>query len=73
MTITKGNIIYEGVKEVNGELCCEKCGGTEMEIITHIDGKDYYTNTGECIKCGNAINIVVKRANNTHFYEEGDE
>lgn len=66
-TIRKGKSTYEGFKEVDGKLVCEKCGGTTGRLISHIDGTDFYGSSYEC-ECGNVLSVTSKRSKEDMMY-----
>ena len=61
MEIVKGDSIYAGVKEENGNIVCENCGAEDgLTLTMHLDATDYYISNYRC-KCGNIISIKTER------------
>lgn len=55
-----------GAIEKGNKVLCEKCGNDltvegSVEMVTHIDGIDFYSTTFKCTKCGNLIKQVCER------------
>ena len=69
MKIERNGITFDGVKDVNGKLVCEKCGEVKLRMKMHLDGKDFFTNIYECV-CGNTISKVEKRSPEDMAYWE---
>lgn len=68
MEITRGRSTYTGVKEVDGNIVCEKCGRSDKcKMVMHMDSKDFYSTTYQC-DCGNMIGTRAKRSKEESAY-----
>jgi hypothetical protein len=55
-----------GAIEKDNKVLCAECGNDltvegSVEMVTHIDGIDFYSTTFKCTKCGNLIKQVCER------------
>lgn len=54
--------IFGATANEDGILVCEKCGNYDsMQMVSHIDGVDFFDFTYRCGGCGNAITVRTFR------------
>lgn len=59
---------YVGVVEKDGKYVCDKCGSDGISFVAHIDGKEFFANMYNCIKCGNPISVKSYRRGEDKAY-----
>lgn len=54
----------------NGKYGCPNCESEEFKRIAHIDGKNFFMNQYNCVKCGTPVSTKHKRSKESQMYWE---
>jgi len=63
---------WTGVKKIGDMMVCEKCGKSEVKMVSHMDFAKSYRSVYECV-CGAIITMEAQRSKESMMYHGGEE